>query len=98
MSNLSMYQTMTTLAKRLGGPGNLAIATLAAGAVGGKLIEVVAKKAYRLVKRRRGPKSAEGAGQPSGVYTVRCAAETVAGLKLEEGNFSRFSNATRTPF
>lgn len=86
MSNLGMYQTMTTLAKRLGGPGNLGITTLATGAVGGKLVEVVIKKTYRFIKKKCACRGVEGVGRSNRAYAVCRAAETTAGLKFKEGD------------
>lgn len=53
MSNLGGYQLMTTLAKRMGGPGYFAIGIAVAGYVGGKAVEWVAKKGYSLFKEGR---------------------------------------------
>ena len=44
MSNLGLYQTMTTVAGAIGGPVVLIAATLGAGYLAGKGIEKLAKK------------------------------------------------------
>lgn len=86
MSNLGMYQTMTTLAKKLGGPRNLGISTLATGAIGEKLIEVSIKKAYRLVRGRRSLQTADKTRGAARTYEVLHTAETESGLRLREGD------------
>ena len=52
MSNLGGYQVMTTLAKKLGGPKNLAILTMGGGYLLFRGVETVAKKGVKTVKAR----------------------------------------------
>lgn len=49
MSNLGGYQTLTTIAKRLGGPGRLIIATMVSGYVVIRVAEVAGKTVYEKI-------------------------------------------------
>jgi len=56
MGNLGLYQAMTWLAKRVGGPLALALITAAAGYLIGRTGEVGIKRAYKKIKRKLGSK------------------------------------------
>lgn len=84
MSNLGMYQRMTTLAKKCGGPKRLAALVLAMGFAGG----VGATKGYEALKReinkKLGSKKKENELQPW--YVVSSFAESNEGLLFEVGS------------
>ena len=63
MSNLGMYQTITTLAKKVGGPKNLIILTMGAGYVVFRSGEAVVKKAVKETVKKI--KSKNGKTMPS---------------------------------
>ena len=51
MSNLGLYQTMTTWSKKMGGPLNLGLAVLVTGYALGKTVEVGGKLIVKGVKK-----------------------------------------------
>ena len=53
MSNLEMYQMMTTIAKKVGGPTNLLLITAAGGYGIGKGIEWICKAGVKEMKTRQ---------------------------------------------
>lgn len=52
MSNLGLYQTMTTMAKKMGGPVQLGAMTALGGYVVGKTVEAGGKQIVKNVKKR----------------------------------------------
>ncbi len=54
MSNLGMYQVMTKVAKKVGGPINLIVLTMGVGGVIYKSGEVAFKKMYKKIKKQNG--------------------------------------------
>ena len=52
MSNLGGYQIMTTLAKKVGGPQNLVLITLASGYAGLRIGEIGVKKVINVSKKQ----------------------------------------------
>ncbi len=57
MSNLGDYQKMTTAAKKVGGPKELASYFLVAGFVGGLAVQKLSSTVWPKVKSRLGPKT-----------------------------------------
>lgn len=89
MSNLGLYQTMTTLAKKVGGPADLGILTLGLGAglgaAVGKGFEVLCKKISHQFKEQK-KNSSEVAEK---TYTVKTGAKYDRGLTLNVGDSYR---------
>ena len=83
MSNLGAYQTMTTTAKRFGGPYGLAATVLIIGYVGGKLIEVPVRAVIRHIKAKK------YSSQPETLITVTCTGSDGSNLTLSEGDVCR---------
>ncbi|TKT01303.1 hypothetical protein [Streptomyces lasalocidi] len=60
MGNLGGYQTMTTLAKKVGGPGTLAVVIAVSGWAIGRGAEAGRKAVKAAVKKRNAPCSTKG--------------------------------------
>lgn len=52
MSNLGGYQTLTTIAKKFGGPGRFFLAVLCSGGVIFKITEMGGKKIYKMINKK----------------------------------------------
>lgn len=87
MSNLGSYQTMTTLAKRFGGPIGLGAVVFVAGYVGGKLIEISLRP---LVREMRTRKSINQLGK---LVDVTKAGADGSGLSFDQGDVYRVVQA-----
>lgn len=90
MSNLGGYQVFTTLAKKVGGPGNL-IALIAGGGaiVGGiavKCGEFAVKKGKQAIANR---KKNDSSINSDTIYTVEREAESKEGLRFKVGDSFR---------
>ena len=90
MSNLGGYQVFTTLAKKVGGPGNL-IALIAGGGaiVGGiavKCGEFAVKKGKQAIANR---KKNDSSINSDTIYTVEREAESNEGLRFKVGDSFR---------
>ena len=83
MSNLGAYQTMTTTAKRLGGPYGLTATVLAIGYVGGKLIEVPIRVAIKHIRKKKNPRNSEK------MIAVTSAGSDGSGLTFSQGDAYR---------
>ena len=83
MSNLGAYQTMTTLAKRFGGPYGLGATVLALGYVGGKLIEVPIRAAIQHIRSKK------KTDQPDKMIAVTSAGSDDSGMTLSKGDTYR---------
>ncbi|MFJ1871122.1 hypothetical protein [Streptomyces chartreusis] len=85
MGNLGGYQTMTTLAKKVGGPGALAVVTAVGGWAIGRGAEAGGKNVFRAVKaaakKRNAPCSTKGQ-----VFDVVSHGEDGKGLALRAGD------------
>ncbi len=85
MGNLGHYQDMTTLAKKLGGPAALLLATLGSGYVLGRGLEAGGKKAFKAAvaafKKRNTPCATKGQ-----LFSVVTDGEDNRGLKLSAGD------------
>lgn len=84
MSNLGLYQTMVTLAKRLGGPGRF-MATLVGGGV---LFGVAATKSFEKAMEASSAKKEEDAKivQSMRTYVVNSDGVTNEGLSIHGGD------------
>lgn len=82
MSNLGMYQSMTTLAKKLGGPGNLAVAIAVGGYVGLRSVEGFIKKGVKKIKASKHQKAIE----TSILYTASKEGTSNEGLHFNIGD------------
>lgn len=89
MSNLGMYQTLVSMAKKVGGPERLVAALLASGYVVGRSAELGGKKAAKVakgvLKKRNQPCATKG---QSFVVTAD-GADSSAGLALQSGHVFR---------
>lgn len=85
MGNLRNYQLMTTIAKKVGGPGALLIATLGSGYIIGRTTEAGGKKAFKAsvaaLKKRNTPCATKGQ-----LFRVVTNGEDSSGLKLSAGD------------
>ena len=86
MSNLGMYQTITTLAKKVGGPKNLVILTMGTGYVvirsGEAVIKKCIKEATKIVKNK-----SENTGQNAQrIFEVISNGKSDGGLELNVGD------------
>lgn len=84
MSNLGMYQTMVTLAKKSGGPLPFMVLLVGGGIVLGIAIDKVAS----LAKNDMQPRKAAGTApdQEKTIYVVDSRVESDSGLVLEAGD------------
>ncbi len=85
MGNLGKYELMTTLAKKVGGPSGLLIATLGGGYIIGRITEAGGKKAVKALvaalKKRNMPCATKGQ-----LFRVVTDGEDSSGLKLSAGD------------
>ncbi|AWK10026.1 hypothetical protein DDQ41_15245 [Streptomyces spongiicola] len=85
MGNLGGYQTMTTLAKKVGGPGVLVVVTAVGGWAIGRGVEAGGKNVFRTVKaaakKRNAPCSTKGQ-----VFDVVSDGEDGKGLAIRAGD------------
>ncbi|MFI7252828.1 hypothetical protein [Micromonospora chalcea] len=85
MGNLGKYELMTTLAKKVGGPSGLLIATLGGGYIIGRITEAGGKKAVKALvtalKKRNMPCATKGQ-----LFRVITDGEDSSGLKLSAGD------------
>lgn len=89
MSNLGGYQMLTTLAKKVGGPGKLVALIAGGGAIAGGLAvkggEVIVKRGKKAVaKHKRDIQKLQESAQT--IYTIKKEDESNEGLKLKEGD------------
>lgn len=84
MSNLGAYQWLTTTAKKVGGPKNLALIIAGTGAVVYKGSEVAVKKAVKKIKKRTS-KHALSEMTDTNIYTVSVDGMSNEGLELKAG-------------
>lgn len=86
MSNLGGYQVITTLAKKVGGPKNLAILTM----VGGYLLirggEAAGKKCVKTAKKKYLKKNEKGYDDTRLIYEVTLEGKDESGLELSVGD------------
>lgn len=92
MSNLGGYQVLTTLAKKVGGPGKF-VALIAGGAAiaGGiavKGVEFTVKKGKQAIAKRKEKKN-DSANGIDKIYTVERDAESNEGLQFKIGDSFR---------
>lgn len=85
MSNLGLYQTMTTAAKKVGGPVNFLLLVGAGGYGVLRLGEAGIKKIVKTVKKHTGRKEVD----PPKKYVVHSAGESNEGLVFNEGDMYR---------
>ncbi len=78
--NLGAYQLMTTLAKRVGGPAALAVATAVGGYAALRPVEAGVKKVIQRLRTPSTPCLAKGF-----VFTVTCDGQDGNGLDLHSG-------------
>lgn len=85
MSNLGAYITMTTMAKKVGGPVRLLTVALIGGYAVGRSVEAAGKKAFSakkaVIKKRSEPCAAKGL-----LFEVVADGEDDNGLKLRTGD------------
>ena len=79
MSNLGLYQTMTTMAKLVGGPLNLGICVAGSGA----FVGAGAVAAFFIIKEKMKAKRETGA---SNIYTVQKEGQSSEGLVFKVGD------------
>ena len=79
MSNLGWYQVMTTLAKKVGGPKQLAVCVAASGYAIGKVGEIAIKAVASNIKSHIESKHTEG------LYTVKEFGVTNEGISVYPG-------------
>lgn len=84
MGNLGLYQLITTVAKKVGGPRNLIALTLGGGYCIGRLGEAVVKKGYSLVRAKIGEKEDEGASEA--VFKIKKETDLRGGPSLRAGD------------
>lgn len=92
MSNLGGYQVLTTLAKKVGGPGKLVALIAGGGAVVGVIAvkggEYAIKKGKQaLVKYRENKTNLQV--KPDDIYTIKHDAESNEGLRFKVGDTFR---------
>jgi hypothetical protein len=85
MGNLGTYQLMTTIAKKVGGPAALLIATLGSGYILGRTTEAGGKKAFKALVAafKKGSTPCATKGQ---LFKVVSDGEDSSGLKLSAGD------------
>ena len=82
MSNLGMYQSMTTLANKFGGPGNLAVAIAVGGYIVLRPVEGVIKTGVKKLKDAKHKKAIE----TSILYTASKEGTSNEGLHFNIGD------------
>lgn len=85
MSNLGLYQTLTTIAKKVGGPGRLVLLIGVGGYAVLRPAEAGAKKIIKMVKNNSNAKSTDLQNE-SVVCTVTTAASIDKGVKVNIGD------------
>lgn len=85
MSNLGDYQKITTVSKAVGGPRNLVLLLLLAGATGGKLVDVGIKEGKKLILLKCEEKRKQK-GTAEILYTAKKDAEDEQGLRFGIGD------------
>ena len=86
MSNLGMYQTITTLAKKVGGPKNLIILTMGAGYVVFRSGEAVVKKAVKEMVKKIKSKNGKTMPSEERIFAVISNGKSDGGLELNVGD------------
>ena len=86
MSNLGMYQTITTLAKKVGGPKNLIILTMGAGYVVFRSSEAVVKKAVKETVKKIKSKNGKTMPSEERIFAVISNGKSDCGLELNVGD------------
>lgn len=82
MSNLGLYQTITTVSKRVGGPKNLIILTMIAGYGVIRVIEAGGKRVIKVVKKHNKKVNRK----IDKIYKVTSKGKTKCGLELNIGD------------
>lgn len=82
MSNLGLYQSMTTWAKKLGGPLQLFGAVALGGYIVIRTVEAGSKKVIQIVKRDRTSEEKEQAE----IYVIHTEGESNEGLQFSVGD------------
>lgn len=89
MSNLGGYQVLTTLAKKVGGPGKLVALIAGGGAIAGGIVvkggEFAVKKGKQAIAKRK-EKKKDSAIRTDVIYTVEQDAESNKGLEFKVGD------------
>ena len=80
MNNLGAYKTMTTMAKRFGGPYSLGATVLAMGYVGGRLVETAIRVAVQHIRTKKETSWCER------TIKVTSAGTDGAGVSVNEGD------------
>ncbi|RKJ71316.1 hypothetical protein D7X33_22495 [Butyricicoccus sp. 1XD8-22] len=86
MSNLGMYQTITTLAKKVGGPKKLIILTMGAGYVVFRSGEAVVKKAVKETVKIVKSKNGKTMQSVERIFDVISNGKSDGGLELNVGD------------
>jgi hypothetical protein len=89
VNNLGLYKTFTTVAKKVGGPGNLLAAVAASGYVVLRGAEAGGKKAVKTTRAARKKRSAPVVGEGSLFQVTRPGSEGRGGLTLRQGDAFR---------
>lgn len=85
MSNLGDYQKITTVSKAVGGPKNLVMLLLLAGATGGKLVDIGIKEGKKFVLSKHEEKRKQKEASEI-LYTAKKDAEDEQGLRFSKGD------------
>lgn len=83
MSNLGMYQKITTWSKKVGGPARLVLCVAGVGYVVGKAVEIPVKKGIKYIKSRINTKLQTQPDQAT--YTVVNTSQSNEGVEFCEG-------------
>lgn len=87
MGNLGMYQMITTAAKKVGGPRNLILLTLATGYAGGKGLETICKKTFKIISKSKGRNRLENK-----IYMIQKESVSNEGVRFNIGDQIRVCN------
>ncbi len=85
MSNLGVYQWMTTASKKVGGPVNFLLLVASTGAATYKSCEIVIKKCMDGIKQRKLTKGSDFESEEK-TYFVTTSAKTNEGLQFVAGD------------
>ena len=85
MSNLGGYQWLTTAAKKVGGPKNLVLMIVGAGAVFYKGVEVAVKRTVKAIKQRKNKEQLSEIVNTK-MYTVTAEGMSNEGLEFKIGD------------
>jgi hypothetical protein len=85
MSNLGDYQKITTVSKAVGGPRNLVLLLLLAGATGGKLVDVGIKEGKKFILSKC-EKKIKRKEDSEILYTVKKDVEDEQGIRFSIGD------------